>query len=132
MINMNSISQQLKYEEWAFSHGYNSETQIALAADFLNGLRSSIGKEENLFNNLPKGIHVSKPLREAFYNAGKELAELKHNYSERDVNESLSDIFHKFSEEIKKTNSILASTGDCRGACAYNTGDRSEYLNYGW
>lgn len=132
---MNKIALQLQHEEWAYRNGYSNEVQVSLVADFLNGLNAELNKEEYTFSILPNGIHLSKGIREAFYNSGKELANLKSSIAETDVITAISNLFSKLHNEIKQAvadDSILTSTGDCRGACAYNTGDRTEYRNYGW
>lgn len=132
---MNKITLQLQHEEWAYRNGYSNEVQVSLVADFLNGLNAELNKEEYTFSILPNGIHLSKGIREAFYNSGKELANLKSSIAETDVITAISNLFSKLHNEIKQAvadDSILTSTGDCRGACAYNTGDRTEYRNYGW
>lgn len=132
---MNKIALQLQHEEWAYRNGYSNEAQVSLVADFLNGLSAALNKEEYSFSVLPNGIHLSKGIREAFYNSGKELANLKSSIAETDVITAISNLFSKLHNEIKQAvadDSILTSTGDCRGACLYNVGDRAEYLNYGW
>lgn len=132
---MNKIALQLQYEEWAYRNGYSNEAQVSLVADFLNGLSAALNKEEYSLSVLPNGIHLSKGIREAFYNSGKELVNLKPLIAEKDVITAISNLFSKLHNEIKQAvagSSVLASTGDCRGACLYNVGDRTEYLNYGW
>ena len=132
---MERICLQLQHEDWAYRNGYNNETQVLLVADFLNGVYSNLHKEDLPFCKLPLGIHISKSMREAFYRSGKELASLKSNIADFDIKTALSNLFLKFHNEIKHVlaeGTILATTGDCRGACQYNTGDRGEYLNYGW
>lgn len=134
-ISMESIALQLQFEEWAYRHGYESEAQISLVADFLNGFEASRRKSESSLAVLPSGVHLSKPVREAFYHAGQELAGLKRAIAESDITTALSRLFcnlHNDMMQVLASDSVLASTGDCRGACAYNTGDRSEYRNYGW
>lgn len=132
---MENIAIQLRNEDWAYQHGYENEVQISLVADFLNGIYAFKRKIEMPFAVLPIDAHLSKPIREAFYRAGQELAGLKLTISESDVTTALSRLFSVLHDDIIQvldSDSILASTGDCRGACAYNTGDRSEYRNYGW
>lgn len=132
---MKNVSLQIKHENWAYTHGFNNEVQIALVADFLNGLNASAGQIEPSLVVLPNGIFISKTIREIFYNEGNKLSKIKCTIDEVDILKNLGDLFKNFHSTIMsilKENSILASTGDCRGACAYNTGDRSEYRNYGW
>ena len=87
-ISMESIALQLQFEEWAYRHGYESEAQISLVADFLNGFEASRRKSESSLAVLPSGVHLSKPVREAFYHAGQELAGLKRAIAESDINGS--------------------------------------------
>lgn len=132
---MESICLQLQHEDWAYRNGYNNENQVSLVADFLNGLYSALNNKDLSFSELPLGIHISKPMREAFYRSGQELASIKSNIADSDIKTALSDLFLKFRNEFKQAfaeGSILASTVDCRGACEYHVGDRSEYLDYGW
>ncbi len=132
---MGNIALQLKHENWAFSHGYSDEIQIALVADFLNGIYNAIKKKEFSFAKLPQGIQLSLETRMSFYNAGYEFGRVKHSIAESDILNRLNYLLRELRSKIQsslKEDSILNSTGDCRGACAYNTGDRSEYLHYGW
>lgn len=133
---MNTIALQLQYEEWAYRHGYSNETQIALSADFLKGVHySGINDTENTLSLLPDGLHVSKSVREAFYKAGQELVKLNSSVGEADILHTLKELFKQFRSDLSAAvaeDGILASTGDCRGACAYNVGDRSEYRHHGY
>lgn len=126
---------QLAHEDWAFRHGYSNEHQVALAADFLNGFRLQRVPVSEALELLPFGIHLSKGVREAFYHAGQQLASIRIQHTDAELLEVLQLLFRRFGSELKAataTDGILASTGDCRGACNYNTGDRSEYRDYGW
>lgn len=130
-----SIPVQLQYEEWAFQHGFESEVQVSLVADFLNGLYSSLKKVETTLARWSSDIHISKAVREAFYNAGQKLATLKTAVVEADIILALKDLFATFRASIMAAlaeGSIMAGTGDCRNACRYNSGDSSNYANYGY
>lgn len=132
---MESIVLQLQYEDWAYRHGYETDVQISLVADFLKGMDASKRNIELPLAVLPSGVHLSKSVREAFYHAGQEFANLKCTIAESDITTALSRLFRNLHNDIMQalaSDSVLTSTGDCRGACAYNTGDRSEYRDYGW
>ena len=132
---MNNVILQLRHEEWAYQNGYNDEFRISLVSDFLNGIYSRLHQQEFSFTLLPYGLHISKSVRESFYRSGQEFAKLNKNIIDSDIKTALSNLFCRLQKEMEQVlaeDSILASTGDCRGACAYNTGDRSEYRNYGW
>lgn len=132
---MESICLQLQHENWAYQNGYSNEKQVSLVADFLNGMYSSVNNKDLSFTELPLGIHISKPMREAFYRSGKELANLKSDIEDSDIKTALSNLFLKFHKEFTLAfakGSILASTGDCRNVCEYHTGNRTEYFHNGW
>lgn len=82
---MRNISNQLQYEDWAYKNGYENEVQITLVADFLNGVYAPMHENYISLAVLPFGIHLSKPIREAFYRSGQELANLKSNIAESDI-----------------------------------------------
>lgn len=132
---MNAIDIRLECESKAHRWGYDNEVLIALSADLLQGAISLTEKVAAIMPSLPAGIHVSRRLREIFFNMGREIATSKSNLSDESLQCRLAELMHDFTAEVSaaiKENSILASTGDCRGACKYNTGDSSEYRNYGW
>lgn len=132
---MNTIQMQLEHENWAFCHGYSDERQISLVADFLNGIQSQTKKIPAAMTELPMGIHISQGVREAFSNAGRQFAAIHHGSTDTDLIEALKALFAKFGAELSEAvaiDGIMASTGDCRGACQYNVGDRTEYRSYGW
>ncbi len=128
MGNNDFIALRLELEDRAHEMGYNDDLMVTLAADFLQGACKVALTADKMLSTLPKGLHLKKELRNALYSAGE-------SFGESATFESLRETMVRFGEEIKeavKENGIMASTGDCRGACKYNTGDRSEYRNYGW
>lgn len=132
---MNSVDLRLSYEDKAYSWGFRNEVLNTLAADFLQGVWMAANIISPVLPPLPVGIHISKPLREAFFEAGAEISRAKMSLSEENLKLNLDKTLNKLTNSVKKAvagNGVLASTGDCRGACKYNTGDSSEYRNYGW
>ncbi len=132
---MNSIDLRLAYEDKARVWGFRNEVLNTLAADLLQGVAFTAGKFGNLLPVLPGGIHIAKPLRKAFFKAGADIAMAKKTMSDDDLKLAVAEVLDRFAISVKEAiadNRIVASTGDCRGACKYNTGDRSEYRNYGW
>lgn len=132
---MNSIYLRLSFEEKAHSWGYCNEVLIALAADFLQGVSFVAKKIGCRLPCLYGGIHIERSLRENFFEAGAEISKAKELLTDDDLKQFLAKTIEKFVTSVKdavENNGVLSSTGDCRGACKYNTGDRSEYRNYGW
>lgn len=132
---MNSIDLRLSYEEKAHTWGFRNEVLNTLVADFLQGASIVAHKISPILPMLPGGIHISRQLREAFFEAGAEIAEAKENMTDENLKTTVADILERFAVSVREAiaeNGFVASTGDCRGACKYNTGDRSEYRNYGW
>lgn len=127
---MDTITLQLQYEDWAFRHGFESEAQVSLATDFLWGLHNPDKPTETMMAPICDES-ISASVREAFYNAGRKIAVTKAKIESSDIVMALNYLFAKLVDEMKNTG-VMNSTGDCRGACKYNTGDRSEYRNYGW
>lgn len=122
-----NINQQLQYEDWAYSHGFNNDVEVSLAADFLSGA-SANGAGATAMAVLPAGITISDSLRRLFVEAGRRFAS-------NDLFAALAETFERYADKVEcalSDNHIAPSTGDCRGACQYNVGDRSEYRNYGW
>lgn len=132
---MNSVDLRLSYEDKAYSWGFRNEVLNTLAADFLQGVCTAADMISPVLPPLPGGVHISKPLREAFFVAGAEISRAKMSLSDENLKLYLAKTLNELADFVKKTvanNGVLASTGDCRGACKYNTGDSSEYRNYGW
>lgn len=125
-----SLAQRLGLEAQAFDMGFCDRLMTTLVADLLQGVGRITLDLDRLISMVPGGLHIRKELRQAIYQAGEEL---KSNQVV--TYEQVKTILNRYSEEISaatKENGIMASTGDCRGACKYNTGDSSEYRNYGW
>lgn len=132
---MNEIEYRIYLEEKSYLFGFQNEILNILAADILQGIAFTAKKIGSKLPILPIGIHIARPLREAFFNAGEEIGETKEYLSNDYLQNEIQIIFSKFEEAVSNTiskNKMWASTGDCRGACKYNTGDSSEYRNYGW
>lgn len=128
----NYLHIRLQYEDWAFHHGFTSEIQVALVADFLQGMDIS---SPNVMYSLPKNTSLPDNLRAVFVNAGKCLSILIEKVTDNDITKHLEQLFTENKDKINKVLGeivIMPGTGDCRGACKYNTGDRSMYRNYGW
>lgn len=132
---MNEIDLRLTYEDRACRWGFRNEVLNSLVADFLQGFESVTRKLGAALPPLPGGLHIAKPLREVFFEAGNKLANANDTLSDENLKNTVLMTLSKFTNAVKdaiKDNKVLASTGDCRGACRYNTGDSSEYRNYGW
>ena len=134
---MNNISNKsycirLQHEDWAFCHGFTNEVQIALVADFLQGVYIC---SSNALCSLPNNISLPDSLRVVFVNAGRCLSSLVEKLTDSDLIKHIEQVYNENWERVNKVlgeNAIMPGTGDCRGACKYNTGDRSMYRNYGW
>ncbi len=125
------VACRLQLENWAYRHGFQNEVEITLVSDFLHGLHNG----SSALAPAPLTVKLSDGLRHAFYMAGIKFAEIAKTVSDSAVISYVKDVFVKFNDAVSKSladNSVMESTGDCRGACKYNTGDRSEYRNYGW
>lgn len=123
---------RLQHEDWAFHHGFTNEVQVALVADFLQGMNTDSSK---VLCSLPHNISLPDCLRAIFVSAGKCLSTLVERISEYDIMKHIEQTFSDNWDMVTKAlgeNAIMPGTGDCRGACKYNTGDRSMYRNYGW
>lgn len=124
------ITERRQLEIHAFNIGFCDKLMTILVADLLQGVFQIALDLDRIMSIAPGGLHIRKELRQSIYNAGRELdTEQVLTY------EDVKTILSRYKDEIAaaaKENGILASTGDCRGACKYNTGDRSEYRNYGW
>lgn len=126
---------QLQLENWAYRHGFQNEVEITLVADFLLGLHNANNKIKSSLALSPTNVTLTERLRHAFYLAGVKFSQIAENISDSAIMSFVKDVYAQLNGEIKKSladNSVMESTGDCRGACKYNTGDRSEYRNYGW
>ena len=124
------IALRLELEERAFNLGFCDKLTTTLVADMLQGACHMANAMDSFLSHAPGGLHIKKELRQAICRAGARL----DDYRTADKG-SICDMLAEFSSEIAltaKENGIVASTGDCRGACKYNTGDSSEYRNYGW
>ena len=133
-VNYNSTS-QLQLENWAYRHGFQNEVEITLVADFLLGLHNAKNKIKSSLAPLPTNVSLTARLRSAFYFAGVKFSQISEIITDSAILAFVKDVYAQLNGEIKKglaDNSVMESTGDCRGACKYNTGDRSEYRNYGW
>lgn len=127
---MDAITLQLQYEDWAFRHGFETEAQVSLATDFLWGLHNPYKPAETMLAPV-RDESIGACVRKTFYDAGRKISMAKAKIESSDIVMALNNLFAKLVDEIKSTG-VMNSTGDCRGACKYNTGDRSEYRNYGW
>lgn len=129
------VAFQLQLENWAYCHGFQNEVEITLVSDFLLGLHNGNCAINESLVPAPLSVKLSEGLRRAFYMAGIKYSEFAKTVSDLAIISFVKDVFVRFNNEISKAladNSIMGSTGDCRGACKFNTGDRSEYRNYGW
>ncbi len=129
------VDYYLQLEDWAYCHGFQNEVEITLVSDFLLGLHNGSSAIRESLSPVPLTVKLSEGLRRAFYMAGIKFSEVAKTVSDLAIISFVKDVFVRFNNEISKAladNSIMGSTGDCRGACKFNTGDRSEYRNYGW
>lgn len=130
MLDEVIIATRLRFEEQAFDMGFCDKVMNTLVADLLQGACRMVTDMDKLICLTTGGIHLRKDIREAVCNLGQSLTPGTNLNFER-----IKELLSEFKEDIyaaANENGIMASTGDCRGACKYNTGDRSEYRNYGW
>lgn len=125
-----AVATRLNFEDIAFSMGFCDKLINTLVADLLQGVGRVALDIDRLVSLAPGGLHLRKELRQAVYQAGCRLDEAAE-LSAENINAILADFKSEIASAAKE-NGIMASTGDCRGACKYNTGDSSEYRNYGW
>lgn len=126
-----SLTYQLQIEDWAYRHGFKNEVEITLASDFMLGVYNGCHRKKKSLAPLPTGIVVDNSIRECFYNSGLSFNLLTNTC----VVDTIERLLSQFCCELKRlfaVNHIQESTGDCRGACQYNTGDRTEYRSYGY
>lgn len=124
------LAARLTFEDKAFSMGFCDKLINTLVADLLQGVGRVALDIDRLVSMAPGGLHLRRELRQAIYHAGSMLDEAAELDADQ-INAVLADFKSEIAAAAKE-NGILASTGDCRGACKYNTGDSSEYRNYGW
>lgn len=125
-----ALAARLSFEDKAFGMGFCDKLINTLVADLLQGVGRVALDIDRLVSMAPGGLHLRRELRQAVYQAGSMLDEAAELGADQ-INAVLADFKSEIAAAAKE-NGILASTGDCRGACKYNTGDSSEYRNYGW
>lgn len=126
---------QLSFENWAFRHGFKNEVEIALVSDFLSGMHSHQTKLGPSFAPLLTGLNIKDSLRRKFFTYGEKFPTGNILICDSNIITRIKEIAKGLKQELCAAfegNHIAPSTGDCRGACQYNVGDRTEYRNYGY